>query len=112
LEEPKLEPERIRSFKFCQSIKNSARQAGFIYTFYHATVRKCLTVGRPAQNCYFNLKSLIIVVNETMNSGFLGRLQNWCNSNVQMLEGQPKGTVGRFYRKPIIREWCAVCCKA
>jgi len=50
LEEPKLEPERIRSFTFCQSIKNSARQAGFIFTFYHATVKKCLSDGQPTRN--------------------------------------------------------------
>jgi hypothetical protein len=44
---PKLEPERIRSFKFCQPSKNSTRQTGFVQTLNHATVIKCIRVGQP-----------------------------------------------------------------
>jgi hypothetical protein len=89
-----LEPERIRSFKFCQSVKISTRPTGIVCTFYHATVKKMLYPRATKGKYYYcNLKSLIIVVNETMNCNPERGQLYWNKSNVQIPWDLSQGTV-------------------
>jgi hypothetical protein len=72
LEEPKLEPERIRSFKFCQPSQFLTRQTGFIQTLNHATVTKCINVDLSTTILYNNLQKFYNWIEWNLNYKFFG----------------------------------------